>query len=246
MRALKFCVAAAILTTAAVFALAPRAGASPVEFCPAEVSDFAPTGADTYGFQLSAASPRRVTGSLAIETETGWYRAVFKPQKVGTVYVRFPQQVKVINAWIGTAASDDPAWAQHGIAICPPRARPVLEREKPLPSPPPAAPIVAAQIINPLASTDCRTPFAEARVVGGQDQFADVVSRGSLGSEAAVEVQINASGDPVAVTLLHVTGGALEYGIEVVHAAKLLKFQPAVAYCRPVPSTYLLREEVNP
>lgn len=246
VRSLKLCVAAAILTAAAIFALTLRASASPVEFCPAEVSDFAPTGADTYGFQLSAASPRRVTGSLAIETATGWYRAVFKPQKLGTLYVRFPRQVQAINAWIATAASDDPAWAQHGIVVCPPHARPMLAREKPLPLPPAATPVVVAQKTKPLASTDCATPFAEARVVAGEDQFADVASRGTLGSEAAVEVQLNASGDPVGVILLGVTGGELEYGNDLVHAAKLLKFQPAVAYCTPVPSTYLLHEKVNP
>jgi hypothetical protein len=241
VRVVEYSFAAAVLTFAAVFALPGRAVASPVEFCPAKVSDFAPAGGDTYAFQLSALTPRRITGSLAIESERGWYRAVFKPQPIGIVYVRFPQHVNVINAWVATAASDDPGWAQHGIVTCPPHPRPDLKREKPLPLPVSVA-IVAAQMTKPLASTACRTPFAEARVTT-QGKPAD----GAPGYSVAIRIDLDANGRPVGKTVMDVSpSSAIEYGKAALDEIATMRFAPAIAYCQPVPSTYILRQTVNP
>lgn len=237
----------ALFVLAAVFAFNRPAAATPVEFCPAAVTDFSaaqPSG--VYGFELGAAAPRKITGSLAIETDRGWFRAPFKPQSLGVVYVRFPQPLQVLNAWLGAAASDDPQWSSHGVVSCPPQPRPDLKREKALPGPPPDAAIATAVATKPLASTDCRTPFADARIVGGFDQYSEAVERGSLGSSAAVQVQLNANGDAVATTLVNVSDDDFAYGNDLVHAAKLIKFQPAIAYCEPVPSSYILRQTVNP
>lgn len=223
-----------------------RADVTAVEFCPVQVTDFyAMPGTSVYGFQLDAATPRRVTGDLAIDTGNGWFRAPFRPMSLGVVYVRFPKALNVLNAWPLAAASDDPNWSKRGIVSCPPHTRPNAKRMRPLPPPSLSSPVVAAIASKPIASTNCSVPFRDARITDSGNPF---VGGGDSvpGYSAIIEIQLDATGKPLALNVVRVSpGDAIEYGRHIVDRLKTMRFEPAIAYCTHVPSSYLFQTAVG-
>jgi len=205
----------------------------------------------TYAFRVIAASARRVTGSVMVESNAGWYRIPFKPVAVaktpsgftsGLLFAQFSASVTIENAWLSEAASDAPGWGDKGVVACapPPFRVPaygaVAGTEQPVET-------AAAEAISPPFTWDCKTPFAQAVAeTSAGSKLPDI----EPGAAAAVVVELDESGKPLDVTPVDASNGYIEWAWQLRQYAKTLQYKPAVAYCRAVPSTYILRVSVQP
>ncbi len=131
-----------------------RSANAMMECCPATVfveavkpSTDAPgndTAAALYGFELAALGPRIVQGSIAFDTDAGWYTvsvpAVPLQGKVrhftsisatyerrdfisSRMYAKFPQPVRIVNWWLDTARAEADGsfgWHDKGQVRCSP------------------------------------------------------------------------------------------------------------------------------
>lgn len=221
------------------------------EFCPARVAHVLSVDGtrDTYAVQLSAGSPRSVTGQLLLETGAGWFRAPFAPQQLlktkngiesAPIYVTVSTNASLMNVWLAQAASDDSAWASHGLVACAPDP----ERRTPAASaanPASKAQIAAMPIPAPF-TYHCAKPFAQAKF---QNDAMDAEPY-DPGQYGVALVEIDASGKPVGITPIDASDGDFTLRKEIKDRVMHMPITPAIAYCRPVPSTYFLRESVLP
>jgi hypothetical protein len=218
------------------------------EFCPARIVHvYGVTGAPAvYAVRVAAASSRNVTGAFVIETNTGWYRAPFKPvalQKHESaidsppLYLQMPKALTLMNVWLAQAASDDPLWATHGIVSCAPAPERLVPTAS-IPKPPQNAVVVSAVAIAPPLIYNCSTPFANAKMDASNFDGADL----GVGDYVTAEVDLDANGTPVDVTALDASGDDFNLKKTIADRAKRMRFTPAVAYCRRVPSRYILHE----
>jgi len=223
---------------------AARAG----EFCPARISkvENVTGAASSFAVVLNTDSQRTVTGQLLLETDNGWYRAPFAPvsmQKAARgfdappIYVDLPKVTLLRNVWLAQAASDDPRWGPRGIVNCPPDPERNTARGN-APNAASASQRIAAQPIAPPLSYDCKTPFADAKPDETSFEGDDL----GVGDYAAAEVDLDASGAPIGVTALTASGEDFDLKKRLEDRVKRMRFSPAVAYCKPVPSTYIIRE----
>lgn len=235
----------------AIFALcAPLRASAAVEFCPARVAQVMSVSgaAAKYAIRLTAFSPRSATGQLLLETDRGWYRAPFAPLHLEKtergvasplIYVDLGADAQLRNVWLSQAASDDPQWGPHGIVSC----APAPQRRGPSATVQPEhhALSIAAMPIAPPFSFDCATPFADAKVDG--DGLNDDYEAGEF---AEVRIDLDATGKPIDVTGVDASGGDFMLRKTLEERVQHMRFTPAMAYCRPVPSTNFLREEAAP
>lgn len=223
---------------------AVRAG----EFCPARISKVeSVSGASAaYAVQLTTDSQRTVTGQLFLETDAGWYRAPFAPvamQKAGNrfdtspIYVELPKSALLRNVWLAQAASDDPLWGPRGIVNCAPDPERHTARGT-APNAAAASRRIAAQPIAAPFSYDCKTPFADAKPDKTSFEGDDL----GVGDYAAAEVDLDATGAPIGVTALTASGEDFNLKKRLEDRVKRMRFSPAIAYCKPVPSTYIIKE----
>lgn len=147
----------AALCCTAFFALSHGRAQALTEFCPAGMS-IKPVGtngdgllgdttASLYGFELTAMGARTVSGTLAFDTDKGWYTAqvpavplAAKVRHYSTpyvkyteqdfvsqrMYVRFPNDVRLFNTWLYRAAASDDGpfgWQARGTVSCMPRPK---------------------------------------------------------------------------------------------------------------------------
>jgi hypothetical protein len=226
---------------------AARAG----EFCPARISkvESVPGAPAAYAVQLETDSQRKVTGQFLLETDSGWYRAPFAPiamQKAARgfdtplVYFVLPKAALLRNVWLAQAASDDPMWGPRGIVNCSPDP----ERHTPDGNAPKdaLAKMIAAQPIAAPFSYDCKTPFAHAVVDPGTIYAADAYS----GDDVAVEVDLDATGRVVDTASIAASNVDFNARKRFEDAVRHMRFAPAIAYCKPVPSIYILHEIGTP
>jgi hypothetical protein len=224
-------------------AAAARAG----EFCPARVAGVMNAGGapGTYAVRLSAFSPRSVTGALLLETGAGWYRAPFAPLQVEKgsngvesppIYLRVPSPAPLKNVWLAQAFSDDPNWKGRGVVGCAPDPERHVATGT-APKPMPANAIIAAAPIAPPLRYDCKTPFADARVDPNTVYAVDL----DRGDEDAAQVDLDAGGKVVDVAVSPADPDLVARN-RFADRVRHMKFTPAIAYCRPVPSTYFLSE----
>jgi|GEM_PF-2397639 len=180
-------VALACFFGVAVLGCAARAEAV-VEFCPAAVIGFHPilepgsgNAAKTYGYKIGAFGKRTTSGTVAIETDKGWYTTPFGPialysstRSVGsganevdlnaftapTLFVAFPQSVVVRRMFVISASATGDGlfgWQARGTTPCDP---PVAL------TPPEYAAVWSAPDDDEHPPTSFRSPFAKPSVAG--------------------------------------------------------------------------------
>jgi len=139
------------LTAMFAIALCSARAQAVVEFCPATVIGFHPildpgsgNASKTYGFKIGAFGKRTTSGTVAIETDKGWFTAPFSnvalysaTRSVGsgrnevdltsftasTLFVTFPQSVIVQRMFVAQAVAtgDGPfGWQARGSTPCDP------------------------------------------------------------------------------------------------------------------------------
>lgn len=238
-----------VITLGLVLLLAPSRARA--EFCPARVQSVASVNQEpgAYAVRLAADSPRTVTGAFLVETAAGWFRAPFAPVRLAKtndgivspfIALELPRQPSLKNVWLAQAASDDPLWQQQGTVACAP------EPERRVPSNSVArtqllgATNVSAVPIPAPLSYRCAKPFAEAEFQG---DVMDGVPY-APGEFATALVDIDANGRVLGVTPIDAAGGDFTLRNEIKQRVMHMPVTPATAYCRPVPSSYLLREGV--
>lgn len=244
-----------VLLTAAAFAIFAACGAARVraaEFCPAGVDPqlTVKNGNGAFAFGMYAPTARKVTGALIVEADGAWYRVPFPPLALtgerghyasALQYVAFPNAVTIRNVWLAQAASDDPRWAQHGVVSCPPMPDRVVPRGEAPPAPAGEAPLAATAIPPPVVA-NCAKPFAQALPDRRPLDLPDM----SPGEDAAVEVDLDAQGNVFDTSIVDASFDNYELARELADRAKLMHFTPAVAYCKAVPSMYILRVGESP
>jgi hypothetical protein len=237
----------AALCLAVFLAVAPRA-ARAGEFCPARIAQV--TSVDgvpaTYAVTLAAFSARSLTGAFLLETDAGWYRAPFAPlqtQKTSRgfetppIYVHLPKITLLRNVWLAQAASDDPLWAPRGVVGCAPDPQPHPANGTTPPGERDSKTFSALQISPPF-SYSCKTPFARATVQPNTIDADDLAP----GEYAAAQIDLDANGNVVDVAGIDASGGDFTLKKTLEKRVRHMRFSPAVAYCRPVPSINLLTE----
>lgn len=227
------------------------------------------SSAALYGFELSALGSRTASGVIAFDTDSGWYTAdvPFVGQRdfvSPRMYVRFPSAVTVMNAWMYHAQAVDDGkfgWQAKGEIQCapPPRARkqhePVVSEDDPARMYPKdgdhlsAAPtdreiIVDAKPSPAIFHANCTDPNDDASVAVA------VAPDWSLGysppkASSAVWVAVNADGTLVDAWISQ-PSGVREVDEAALKAAMKSTYEPARAYCRPVPGVYLFRVSFDP
>jgi hypothetical protein len=233
------------IVLAIAFATLCGAHARAGEFCPARIAEVLSLTdkPNTYAVRLTAASPRNVTGEFLVETDRGWYRAPFPPTHSKTsVNVVLPSTAALRNVWLSEAASDDSLWGPRGVVACAPDPeRHVATAKEPHPKNNDVT--VAAMPIAAPFSYNCATPFAPAHL---EKDVMDNDEMYAPGQFALARVDLDANGKPVDVTGIDASGGDFNLRKELEKRIMHMRFTPAVAYCKPVPSTNLLRESSLP
>lgn len=241
--------------------LRPHADAA-TEFCPASLHGiYTVSGMDNvYAFRLTALSPRHATGSLEIETNNGWFAVPFPPTPIAKhalatdsepAYMQLPPNARILNVWLAQAASDDPQWGPKGLITCPP----LPHRTTPTTSVPAvtvANNAIAAHPVPAPFTWNCPEPFKEPTIKPESMEewrnapgFNDELSR--LGpADVTLRIDLDANAKLIDVTVV-TFGSDFTEARPPQQLAKHVRYTPAIAYCRPVPSTtFLMEHTANP
>lgn len=250
---------AVILGAVAVFCCFGRADA--VETCPSRAHLVSVESDALYGFVLAARTPRTVLGTLALETDKGWYTATIPQQQLASrpymigvwsplISVVFPQPVHLLNWWLEKARSlhDDAGWSAAGMFTCFPNRRPgplYLQnvrsgkmgfRPQALPA---ASEAVHAVPVEPIETTSCAKPFVEAKVIKAAPP--EYPFRGAMpNGTASIIVTISPTGQPIGTEVLK-SAGLQAFDDFAQESAMRSTYSPEIAYCRPVYGEYLFK-----
>ncbi len=260
----------AVIFFAALSGLAATHAKAAGEFCPASLY-LKPVGnngtrAALYGFTLNAGAPKTVSAILAFETESSWFSATVPAVAIAPVtrhfiepdgthraqaawsspvmYVRFSQPVSLMNAFVlgadGQACPPQPRWA-----LTPKSRGPTTIRDPQYPDTTTLAPQSGDAIITPkpakaLYNTDCAEPFRDASVKAPvPPDYPEPLLHGAQGT-VQVLVTINPGGSLADATLFQ-SSGDINFDNATLRAARETTYQSAVAYCQPVPGSYLFK-----
>ncbi len=248
-RALKTALLAAV-TAFLTIAAQPRAAAAAQQQCPAAAVGFLPANAarTVFGFFLTSPKTRELSGSVALDSDRGWFRIAFGPVRTDrkeagsfasrVLYARFPEPIRIRRAWL-----DDP-----GEGCYPPQETlqklPAAVGDSVARSPSPGDVVIAATIRAPYGRMDCAQPFAPVRALTVvEPQFSP--GQATFPGTAVVDVTVLPDGS---VANAEVVEGSKTYGFDraAVEAAKLSKYAPATAYCLPTIGHYRYKADVVP
>jgi TonB family protein len=258
------------------------------EACPAQAGEFHPIGAKdvatTFAFELFAQSARTVAGTLMVGTSSGWYEVgvpaialterkhtydgKFGPQsrvsyESPPIYVRFPQRVEVIIAFVSQAQTHGETafgWDAKGDASCTPQAG-VDTNEPPqfgvdgfhetaprvdLDAAPTASSIIASFAKAPApGSTDCAAPFADADVMTPvAPDYPDSEQRRSP-VLVVVQVVVNAAASPIDAWI-YLSSGSAAFDAAALSAAEASHYHAGTMFCRPIGGFLLYPVEFDP
>ena len=274
------CVLSAAFATAALIAActvsARAATAGKVEFCPAVAGVPFPIGAAfgtasrTFGYDLTALTPRTVTATLVADTSAGWYRWTasdvalqnttraphlramprqfrLMPYTIAatpTLSVAFPQALTIRHLWVTAAngtACEVPSFEAASDTIAPDPADVAA-------SPSPLYPAsVAAPAPPPFLSSGCDQPFVAGTVTKAHAPDYPLSAReadlGPLG--VAVEVALDPAGNLLG-TWVYAGSGFAAVDRAALDAARRSTYRGSVSYCRPVNGTYLFLANFMP
>ncbi len=259
--------------TALFLGLTHRAQAAG-DICPASLYLQAVGGNDKqnknafFGFTLNAGAPKTVSNAiLAFESQTGWYSVTVPSATIGpttrhfiesdgthramqawaspVMYLRFPQPVSLMNAFIlganGQACPPLPRWALIPKSGARRLAADPQYSDSATLLPQSGDTVLAPKPARPLYNTNCAQPFRSAGVKTPvpPDYPEDAALHGAHGT-SQVRVNINADGSLAEATLFQSSG---EFVLDeaTLKAARETTYQSAVAYCQPVPGSYLFK-----
>ncbi len=238
----------------------------PIELCPASPGVIEAVAPSLYSFDVVAPTPRTVRGTLAVETDTGWFRVPFGPLKLEPAvlqlathgqkvtqtgprspvqYVNFARPVKIHSFFMESAAADVLDWATAGLFRCSPQPtfpsdfEPVGSEKTPYVSILAGAKTISAVAVPPILRTDCAAPFVDARVVT-QAQAVYPFSRRMGPATSMVKITLDPNGQVVDARIFK-SSGYDAFDIAALDAAKLSKYSARIAYCRPVVSNYIFK-----
>jgi hypothetical protein len=272
-------VATLVLVSLAAGATTTSARASnrgPVEFCAATASVAFPIGAAfgtpsrTFGYDLTALTPRTVSATLVADTTAGWYSwtagnvALANTQRAAhirtlprefhlmphetaaspTLAVTFPVPLAIRHLWVTSAqgaACEVPAFDAPSDTVAPDPAD-----IAPSPSPLYAA-SVAAPAKPPFASSGCDAPFVAGTVTKPEAPEYPLSLRemdsGPLAG--AVEVALDPEGNLIGAWI-YAGSGFAAWDRAALQAAAKSKYRGSISYCRPVKGTYLFLATAMP
>ncbi len=218
-----------------------------------------------YGFTLNAGASKIISGILAFETEAGWYSAAVPNVTItptvrhfidpdGThralpawtspvMYVRFSQPVTLMNAFVlGANAEACPPQPRWALVPKNPRRATILDPQYPdktLLPPQAGDTILTPKPAKPFYNTNCAEPFRSAGVktVVGPDYPEDAALHGAHGT-TQVLLRINPDGSLAEASLFQ-SSGEIVLDEATLKAARETTYQSAVAYCQPIPGSYL-------
>jgi TonB family protein len=220
-----------------------------------------------FGFTLNAGAPKTVSNViLAFETHTGWYSAAVPSVSIapatrhfidrdGThrttqawnsavMYLQFPQPVSLMNAFV-LGANGQACPPQQRLQPAPQVRAPATIRDPAYPdattlAPQPANLVLRPKPTKPLFGTNCAEPFREALVTEPvSPNYPEPVHRGIQGV-AQVLVTLNPGGS-LADAKLFQSSGEINFDNAALRAARESSYESAVAYCQPVPGSYLFK-----
>lgn len=252
----------------AAFAATSASTAQPmIELCPAHAGVMQMATPKLYRFDLVAASPRTVSGSIALQTDKGWFRVPFgavnlSPTTVTFVepngklrpftsarspvqYVAFGEPVNINFWYIESAATNVADWASVGLFSCyfdpsiPRMPKLFADSQKRYQSLPAAGQAIEAKPIAPLFRTDCTRPYLDAKAVHPALPVYPFAGRMPTAT-AQVEVMILPDGRPVDAKVF-VSSGIDAFDVSAINAAKQTTYTPRVAYCHPTVGLYLFK-----
>jgi len=225
-----------------------------------------------YGVALSALNARTATATLAFDTDAGWFTAAVPPIQLAekhhsfvigshpftrsdwvsaVTYVRFPSSVRIKNSWVSSAngqtcfpsvpaPKDEESLNTRGIRLD-------WADETQLGTPPDTtAVVISAQKSAPLYATTCKSPFRDGSMTATAPlQLPAYPKVPDMLSVVVVEVVINSDGS---LGDAYVWGPSGDFALDssALRAARLSKYENAIAYCQPVPSRYLFVIESSP
>jgi hypothetical protein len=273
---LSLSIAFALGAIAAASTTSARAATGKVEFCPATASVAFPIGATfgtaarTFGYDLTAQTPRSVTATIIADTSAGWFswttgnvalsstkreahlRAmprVFQlmPYVIAaspTLSVTFPEALTLRHLWVSAAnatACEVPAFEGRSDTV--PSDPADVAR-----SPSALYPVALATPAQPpFASTGCDQPFSADTVIKAEAPDYPVGVRemdvGPVG--VAVEVALDRDGNIVG-TWIYAGSGFAELDRASLQAAPKSTYRGSISYCRPVYSTYVFLTNFMP
>ena len=266
-----------LAVAAFAFLGAARADAADVitELCPAYASppvavDAASgaTAATTFSYDLEALTPSIVSGTLAVQTDKGWYLAPFARILMGPhadtftytgvtftrtdmysdpQYVRFDVRVSVQRAYVMSATTDDTTfpWPSTIAPVsCEYAGAPLIFHSAP-PVPPVASSAIAkAKPTKMFDNLPCATPFADPSIAkeSHNDYVFPIASPRYLSTGLVVEIDERG----IAKNVWTYSPSAVpDFDKSSLEEARGTHYNPAISRCLAVPSLYLWHVSVS-
>jgi TonB family protein len=261
-----------VLLFGSAFGLAAAQTADPVyEVCPVYEGDMGRVSPSIYGFDVQAPTARTASGTLAIETNRGWYRVPFGPVTLseatrhytdGTGYattdtnyrsaiffVNFGQPLDIMNWWVEKGESDTSDWKTEGEYSCYPPIRP--DPSSPYNFRMAPAELTPYTMIPPGARPLRAKPVPAIERTDCAQPFADAVMDKQVQPEYPFYTAMPPGVSEIAVTILpsgavgnatvFKSSGIVAFDIAAVQAAEASTYKPKIAYCRPTVGLYLFK-----
>lgn len=221
-------------------------------------SGSATTPATSYGFTLLGRSPRSGSATVVIESDHGWFTFTYGPAQfkkatrifsiqdykapydiyVATVYVHFPLSVLLRHAWVTSATlvgERTYGWNDNQPYSCPIPG--LFEQAVDTAAPDEADVAGDANQVNattdadpPIASTDCKTPFAQAQLLERGRIMYQPYSGALTHGMALVALAINHDSTIREAWVLAQSGNP-PFDSAAVASAKRSKVVSAISYC---------------
>jgi TonB family protein len=161
------------------------------------------------------------------------------------MYLRFPQPVSLMNAFLlganGQACPPLPRWALMPKSRDPATVADPQYIDRTTLAPQTSDVVLTPKPAKPFYNTNCAQPFRSAAVKTAvpPEYSEDSALHGAHGT-SQVLVRINADGSLAEATLFQSSG---EFVLDeaTLKAARETTYQSAVAYCQPVPGSYLFK-----
>ncbi len=268
MRLLLFTV---LLFGSALGMAAAQTADSVFEVCPVYEGDMGRVAPSIYGFDVEAPTARIASGTLAIETNRGWYRLPFGPVTLAKAirhytdgtgyastdenyrsaifYVSFGRPLEIMNWWVEKGASDTSDWKTEGEFTCYPRVRP--DPSSPYYFRMAAAELLPYTMIPPRARPLRATPVPPIERTDSAEPFADATTDKQVNPTYPFDAAMPPGESVIIVTILpsgnvgsarvFKSSGNVAFDIAAIQAAEASTYKPRIAYCRPTIGDYLFK-----
>jgi len=252
------------------------------ELCPAAVSALQPLGggettapATTFAFDLDALSAETVRGTIAVETDKGWYEVPFGLTTIaarneayaqewgsfsttnyasGALVARFPQAVTVKRAFVYRVTTDDTVfpWPTRGEMICDYMTDGMKHdgkdgwpRRPELFATSPEATQLVANPSSAFANLPCAAPFVPAKIVNPVAPDYPIGAAREQMSATVIEAVVLDEHGSI-VGQWMVSPPSWYFDGPSNRAAHQSTYAPAISFCKPVRSVRLFHTDYRP